>query len=137
VGGVGEKYTLPLVARYADVWNVPTYALGELEHKVSVLRSLCEEIDRDPSSIVLSVEAVMALAPDDASLPAVRALAEKRFGIPAFGLAEGGLVGTPSAIVDRLHELQGLGFGQIVLFTHDRGSDQTLELLASEVIAQL
>ena len=29
VGGIGEKYTLPLVARYADVWNVPTYALGE------------------------------------------------------------------------------------------------------------
>lgn len=44
VGGVGEKYTLPLVARYADVWNVPTYALGELEHKASVLRSICEEV---------------------------------------------------------------------------------------------
>jgi alkanesulfonate monooxygenase SsuD/methylene tetrahydromethanopterin reductase-like flavin-dependent oxidoreductase (luciferase family) len=137
VGGVGEKYTLPLVARYADVWNVPTYALGELEHKMSVLRSLCEEIGRDPSSIVLSVEAVMALAPDDAALPAVRGLAEKRFGVPAFGLEEGGLIGTPPAIVDRLHELQQLGFGQIVLFTHDRGSDQTLELLASEVIAHL
>jgi F420-dependent oxidoreductase-like protein len=137
VGGVGEKYTLPLVARYADVWNVPTYALGELEHKVSVLRSICEEVGRDPSSIVLSIEAVMALAPDDASLPAVRQLAEKRFGVPAFGLKEGGLVGTPPAIVDRLQELIGLGFGQIVLFTHDRGSDETLELLASEVLARV
>ncbi|MFG1929617.1 LLM class flavin-dependent oxidoreductase [Mycobacterium sp. NPDC048908] len=137
VGGVGEKYTLPLVARYADVWNVPTYALGDLEHKVSVLRSLCDEVGRDPSNIVLSVEAVMALAPDDASLPAVLASAEKRFGAAAFGLEEGGLIGTPGAIVDRLHELRRLGFGQIVLFTHDRGSDETLELLASEVIAQL
>jgi len=137
VGGVGEKFTLPLVARYADVWNVPTYALGELDHKVSVLRSICDEVGRDPSTIVLSVEAVMALAPDDASLPAVRQLAEKRFGIPAFGLNEGGLIGTPQAIVDRLHELVELGFGQIVLFTHDRGSDETLELLASEVIARL
>jgi alkanesulfonate monooxygenase SsuD/methylene tetrahydromethanopterin reductase-like flavin-dependent oxidoreductase (luciferase family) len=136
VGGVGEKYTLPLVARYADVWNVPTYALGELEHKVAVLRSMCSEIGRDPSDIVLSVEAVMALAPDDRSLPAVRELAEKRFGVPAFGLKEGGLVGTPPAIVDRLHELQALGFGQIVLFTHDRGSDETLDLLATEVIAR-
>ena len=137
VGGVGEKYTLPLVARYADVWNVPTYALGELEHKISVLRSICEDIDRDPDTIVLSIEAVMALAPDDASLPSVRGLAEKRFGIPAFGLHEGGLIGTPSAIVDRLHQLADLGFGQIVLFTHDRGSDETLELLASKVIARL
>jgi len=137
VGGVGEKFTLPLVARYADVWNVPTYALGDLDHKVSVLRSICHEVGRDPSTIVLSVEAVMALAPDDASLPAVRLLAEKRFGIPAFGLKEGGLVGTPPAIVDRLHELVELGFGQIVLFTHDRGSDETLDLLASDVIARL
>jgi len=137
VGGVGEKFTLPLVARYADVWNVPTYALGELEQKTSVLRSICQQVGRDPSTIVLSVEAVMALAPDDSSLPAVRQLAEKRFGMPAFGLREGGLVGTAPAIVERLHELAELGFGQIVLFTHDRGSDETLNLLASEVIARL
>jgi len=137
VGGVGEKYTLPLVARYADVWNVPTYALGELEHKMSVLRKLCDDIGRDPGTIVMSIEAVMALAPDDASLPKVREVAEKRFGIPAFGLHEGGLIGTPPAVVDRLAELQGMGFGQIVLFTHDRGSDETLGLLADEVIARL
>ena len=137
VGGVGEKYTLPLVAKYADVWNVPTYALGELDHKIAVLRQLCDDIGRDPSTIVMSIEAVMALAPDDASLPGVRQLAEKRFGIPAFGLHEGGLIGTPPAIVDRLGELQDMGFGQIVLFTHDRGSDATLELLASAVIALL
>jgi hypothetical protein len=30
-----------------------------------------------------------------------------------------------------------MGFGQIVLFTHDRGSDETLGLLADEVIARL
>jgi alkanesulfonate monooxygenase SsuD/methylene tetrahydromethanopterin reductase-like flavin-dependent oxidoreductase (luciferase family) len=137
VGGVGEKYTLPLVARYADVWNVPTYALGELERKTSVLRRLCDDIGRDPDSIVKSIEAVMALAPDDESLPRVRELAEKRFGLPAFGLHEGGLIGTPPAVVDRLAELQAMGFGQIVLFTHDRGSDDTLGLLAAEVIARL
>ena len=137
VGGVGEKFTLPLVARYADVWNVPTYALGELEHKLSVLRSVCDDIGRDPASIVLSVEAVMALAPDDASLPKVREVAERRFGGPGFGLHDGGLIGTPPAIVDRVHELQELGFRQIVLFTHDRASDETLELFASTVLAEL
>jgi alkanesulfonate monooxygenase SsuD/methylene tetrahydromethanopterin reductase-like flavin-dependent oxidoreductase (luciferase family) len=137
VGGVGEKFTLPLVARYADVWNVPTYALGELEHKVTVLRSICADIGRDPSTIVLSVEAVLALAPDDAALPKVRELAEKRFGGPGFGLREGGLVGTAPQIIDRLKQWEALGFGQIVLFTHDRASDQTLDLLASKVISEL
>ncbi len=137
VGGVGEKFTLPLVARYADVWNVPTYALGELEHKVDVLRSICADIGRDPATIVLSVEAVMALAPDDAALPRVREFAEKRFGGPGFGLREGGLVGTAPQIVDRIREWQALGFGQVVLFTHDRASDETLDLLASSVISEL
>ena len=137
VGGVGERYTLPLVARYADVWNVPTYALGELEHKVAVLRSLCADIGRDPATIVMSVEAVMALAPDDAALPRVRELAEKRFGGPGFGLNEAGLVGTAPQLVERLNEWVALGFGQFVLFTHDRASDQTLDLLASTVLAEL
>lgn len=137
VGGVGEKYTLPLVARYADVWNVPTYALGDLDRKVSVLRSLCEEIGRDPDSIVMSIEAVMALAPDEEALPAVRQLAEKRFGMPGFGLHEGGLIGTAEMIAARLLEWKDLGFGQVVLFTHDRASDESLELLASEVLTRL
>ncbi|MDG4664911.1 LLM class flavin-dependent oxidoreductase [Mycobacterium sp. 236(2023)] len=137
VGGVGEKYTLPLVARYADVWNVPTYALDQIEPKIAVLRSLCEEIGRDPDSIVLSIEAVMALAPDDSLLKSVRALAEKRFGGQGFGLHDTGLIGTPSFMVDRLGALAEAGFGQIVLFTHDRASDQTLELLASQVIPAL
>lgn len=136
VGGVGEKYTLPLVARYADVWNVPTYALGELEHKLSVLQSICADIGRDPTTIVMSVEAVMALAPDEQSLPKVREFAEKRFGGPGFGLHEGGLIGTAPMIVERLRHWQDLGFGQIVLFTHDRASDATLEALAAGVIAE-
>ena len=137
VGGVGEKFTLPLVARYADVWNVPTYALDQIEPKIAALRSICAEIGRDPDSIVLSIEAVMALAPDASSLPAVRGLAEKRFGGPGFGLHDTGLIGTADQIVDRLGKLAVMGFRQIVLFTHDRCSDQTLELLAAKVVPQL
>jgi len=137
VGGVSERYTLPLVARYADVWNVPTYALAELEPKLAALHRICDDIGRDPATIVMSVEAVLALAPDDTALGKTRELAEKRFGDKGFGLREGGLVGTPTAVIERLHELHEMGFGQVVLFTHDRASDVTLDLLASEVIAKL
>jgi len=137
IGGVGEKHTLPLVARYADVWNVPTYALGQLPEKVSALRSLCAAIGRDPATITMSVEAVMALVPDETAVAGARAMAEKRFGDPGFGLAQTDLIGTPPRVVDRLHRLQELGFDQVVLFTHDRASDTTLELLAGEVIGRL
>ncbi|MET7767179.1 LLM class flavin-dependent oxidoreductase [Nocardia sp. NPDC005366] len=136
IGGVGEKYTLPLVARYADIWNIPTYALGDLEHKLAVLRSHCDDIGRDPASITLSLQAVMAIAPDDASVAEVRAKAERRFGAPAYGLAEGGLIGTAPVVVERLRELRATGFSQVILFTHDRASDLSLELLASQVMSE-
>lgn len=136
VGGAGER-TLPLVARYADVWNVPTYALGELARKIGALRDECERIGRDPASIRFSVEAVLALAPDVASLAEVRAVAERRFGEPGFGLHDGGLVGTAPAVVERLCALRELGFDQVILLTHDRAADATLELLATEVLPHL
>jgi alkanesulfonate monooxygenase SsuD/methylene tetrahydromethanopterin reductase-like flavin-dependent oxidoreductase (luciferase family) len=137
VGGAGERRTLPLVAQYADVWNVPTYALGELDRKIGVLHDRCERIGRDPASIRLSVEAVLGLASDQASLPAVREVAERRFGDPGFGLHEGGLVGTVPAVVERLRALHDRGFDQVILITHDRASDETLERLAADVIPQL
>jgi alkanesulfonate monooxygenase SsuD/methylene tetrahydromethanopterin reductase-like flavin-dependent oxidoreductase (luciferase family) len=135
VGGAGERHTLPLVARYADVWNVPTYALGAIDEKRAALAAACERIGRDPAEIRCSIEAVLAIAPDDASLPAVRSLAERRFGSPAFGLHDGGFVGTPPAIVDRVAALRAKGFSHFVFFTFDRASAETLELLATEVMA--
>ncbi len=55
---------------------------------------------------------------------------------PVSGLNDGGLIGTPPMIVERLKELQALGFRQVLLFTHDRASDATLDLLASKVITE-
>ena len=51
VGGVGERKTLRLTARHADMWN----GFGDLEtirHKLDVLAQHCEAVGRDPSEIV-------------------------------------------------------------------------------------
>ena len=49
--GRGERRTLPLVARHADVWNCPTYALAELPRKLDVLHAECARLGRDPASL--------------------------------------------------------------------------------------
>jgi F420-dependent oxidoreductase-like protein len=134
VGGVGERRTLPLVARYADVWNVPTYALGELDHKRTVLAAECERIGRDPATIRTSLEAVMVLAPDDAALAESLAKAERRFPGSGWGLHEGGYIGTPAAVVDRIGALVERGVTSFVFFTSDRGAEPTLRLFADEVM---
>jgi alkanesulfonate monooxygenase SsuD/methylene tetrahydromethanopterin reductase-like flavin-dependent oxidoreductase (luciferase family) len=137
IGGIGERRTLPLVARFADVWNVPTYGLGELAHKNEVLDAECERIGRDPATIRRSLEAPMAVAPDDAALEDARAKAERRFPGQGWGLHDGGYVGTPNQIVDRIGEHVELGFGEFVFFLHDRAATATLELLAAEVLPQV
>jgi F420-dependent oxidoreductase-like protein len=137
IGGIGEKRTLPLVARFADVWNVPTYGLGELARKNEVLTQECERIGRDPSTIRRSLEAVMVVAADDAALAEARAKGARRFPGEGWGLHEGGYVGTPNQIVDRIGEHVALGLSEFIFFLHDRGAAPTLELLASEVLPQV
>lgn len=53
IGGGGEKRTLNLVARYADMCNVFGHPDG-VRHKVAVLRQHCADVGRDPSEISVS-----------------------------------------------------------------------------------
>jgi len=51
LGGAGEKRTLKIGAKYADVVHIITNSTEELEHKVEVLRKHCANVNRDFSSI--------------------------------------------------------------------------------------
>ena len=133
VGGGGEKLTLPLVARHADVWNCPTYSLGELAHKIEVLQAECRKIGRDPASLRISEEAVLALAPRKQDVEPAMETARRRFGGGGWGLEEGGFVGTPDDVIRQIREKADLGVSLFVFFLADRGKRETLELFAKEV----
>ena len=135
VGGASVKHTLPLVARYADVWNVPTYALGRLDELQAALDTECARIGRDPSSIRRSLQAVLVVATPE-RLSAAEALARKRFGGAGFGLDAGGFIGSPERVADRIADLQARGFSSFMFFTFDRAATETLELFASEVMSR-
>jgi F420-dependent oxidoreductase-like protein len=52
IGGMGEKRTLRLVARYADACNLFAYGgAGTIRHKLEVLRRHCEDVGRDYEEI--------------------------------------------------------------------------------------
>jgi F420-dependent oxidoreductase-like protein len=51
IGGGGERKTLRLTARYADMWN-GFGTVDEIRHKLDVLQQHCRDVDRDPSEIV-------------------------------------------------------------------------------------
>jgi alkanesulfonate monooxygenase SsuD/methylene tetrahydromethanopterin reductase-like flavin-dependent oxidoreductase (luciferase family) len=134
VGGAGARYTLPLVARWADVWNCPTYALDALAEKVAALRAECGRIGRDPSTLLLGEEAVLALVERRDQVDAARHAAAARFAGPGWGFAAGGYCGTPDDIAARLRQRAALGLRRVIFFLHDRAALATLRLLAREVV---
>jgi probable F420-dependent oxidoreductase len=54
IGGGGEKKTLKLVAKHADIWH--SFGDAEvLKHKLEVLAGHCKDVGRDPGEIEVSV----------------------------------------------------------------------------------
>ncbi len=59
IGGSGERKTLRVVARYADVWNFLGSDVDTFKHKMEVLDGYCAEIGRDPAAIQRSVQVIV------------------------------------------------------------------------------
>jgi len=137
IGGIGERFTFPLVARFADVWNVPTYGLDQWEQKADALRSVCESTGRDPATLATSHQAVLVLARNDADLREAQDLAARRYRGAGWNVDAGGYVGTPDALVDHIGRMQAKGVSRFIFLPVDRGKGDVLELLAEQVLPEL
>jgi F420-dependent oxidoreductase-like protein len=84
VGGGGEKRTLRLAARHADMTHWFIGSLDEFKHKSSVLEQHCRAEGRDPSSIVRWIGAPLVLVRDaeEARDMAARIPAQRLAGAP-------------------------------------------------------
>lgn len=80
IGGMGERKTLRLVARYADACNLFTHAgMDAVAHKLAVLRRHCDEAKRDYAKIEKTSLATLVLDGDasiEAAISTCRGLAE-------------------------------------------------------------
>lgn len=101
IGGLGEKRTLPLVARYAQHWNYPGTGddpVGEYHRLRGVLDRCCAEVGRDPAEIRVSTLVSAGRSPLPEMLE--RARAYRDAGIDLL------MVGLPKPLrVDDLHRM--------------------------------
>ena len=67
IGGAGERVTLRIAAKHADIYNNLAGHHSNLAHKVAVLREHCADIGRDPAEIKVSQQCLVTIAPDEAS----------------------------------------------------------------------
>lgn len=72
IGGGGEKRTLRVVARHADMWNVQA-APPDVARKIAVLGEHCREVGRDIADITLTVGGNLVIRRDRSAAEAVYA----------------------------------------------------------------
>jgi alkanesulfonate monooxygenase SsuD/methylene tetrahydromethanopterin reductase-like flavin-dependent oxidoreductase (luciferase family) len=79
IGGSGERLTLRVAAQYADIWNFGGGSVDEFRRKMQVLDEHCASVERDPATVVRSVQ----LHVDPADLGAARAALRDYIGAGA------------------------------------------------------
>ncbi len=102
IGGVGEKRTLRMAARYADGWNAAYIDPAEFGRLNGVLDDWCEVEGRDPSTIERSVNLAFAGGADDASAAANEQAMRAQWGPMFERVAGGALLGTPTQAVEQV-----------------------------------
>ncbi len=120
VGGQGPRRTLPLVARYADIWNSTRTSPEGFRESNQRLDQLLRDAGREPGEVRRTLFTGVFFATDDSDLDAVlRRLAGDSGASPSETLAaQRGrhmVVGTADMVLEQLAELEAAGVQEIML----------------------
>ncbi|WP_433535146.1 LLM class F420-dependent oxidoreductase [Micromonospora sp. CA-249363] len=133
LGGMGPKRTPRLAARYADEFNLPFASAADSAAQFDRVRAACAEIGRDPAELVWSNALVLCCGRDDAEV-ARRAGA---IGRDPDELRTNGLAGTPDEVLSTIDRYAKIGSQRIYLQVLDLADLDHLDLVATEVLANL
>lgn len=131
VGGGGEKVTLRLVARYADMNNVGG-SVEDVRHKEEVLLEHCAAVGRDPAAIERTTGIGTVFIRDD------RAEAERLYR-ETFDRNRVSRrwtdqpVGTPEDVAERLAPYLELGYRHLIAGFPSDYDEESMTRLATEV----
>ncbi len=132
IGGKGRTRTLPLVARFADEWNVTAMPTDEFVTLSRELDEMLAQQGRKPEDVKRTSMRSTVIGRDDAEV------ARKLEGDDkAALLARGIIVGTASEVVDILGRLGEAGIAGVQLQWLDMDDISGLEYIAAEVLPQI
>jgi alkanesulfonate monooxygenase SsuD/methylene tetrahydromethanopterin reductase-like flavin-dependent oxidoreductase (luciferase family) len=129
IGGGGERKTLRVVARYADLWNLPGGTLENYAHKLDVLRQHCQVVGRDFDDIVKtwSPEAIAIAATEEAAQQ-IAATSPYQKDV---------IIGTPRQVAEQLKPFVDLGVERLIIRIIDFPAMDGLNLFVQEVMPLL
>ncbi|MFD8336371.1 LLM class F420-dependent oxidoreductase [Streptomyces solisilvae] len=133
IGGQGTTRTPRLAAQYADEFNMPFASAEDSERQFGRVREAAEAVGRKGDDLVYSNALVACVGKDDAEV-ARRAAA---IGREVEEVKENGLAGTPAEVVDKIGRYAEAGASRMYLQMLDLADLDHLELISSQVQAQL
>ncbi len=146
IGGHGPRRTMPLVARYADIWNANTKALPEVRERAALLDRLLLEAGRRPEDVRRTVNAPVICGRTEAELehrmrgvrryPAFATLPHKQL-VAALRARQGAIIGTPEGVVAQLRACADAGIAEVSVQWFDADDLEGLEQLATSVLPHL
>jgi len=146
LGGNGVKRTLPLVARYADIWNVLSLTPEGFRERSAMLDTLLKAAGREPAEVRRTMMLAVFFGRDmdevdrrlswrhDRSEFANKPLDEVIEAMRAEGWA---LVGTPSMIIEQIKSYASAGVEELMLQWFEMDDIDGLRAFAKSVLPNL
>jgi len=133
IGGQGRTRTPRLAARFAAEFNVPFGSAEDNAALFARVREVCEDVGRDPASLLCSSAVTVCVGKDDAEVARRAAAIGRTPG--EWGPSDVG--GTPAQVVDALGRYAEAGAQRVYLQVLDLADLDHLDLIAAEVAPQL
>jgi alkanesulfonate monooxygenase SsuD/methylene tetrahydromethanopterin reductase-like flavin-dependent oxidoreductase (luciferase family) len=136
VGGGGPKRTMPLVARYADIWNFGG-SLETFKERSALLDNLLEKEGRKPGDVKRTIMVPVLCWRNQAEMNHL--LDFPQYGTPEENLGfirdyMGGITGEPSPVIEQLHAYAATGVDEIMVQWFFMEKLDGIQILAEEVL---
>ncbi|MDQ1279232.1 MAG: Bac luciferase protein [Thermoproteota archaeon] len=135
IGGRGEKVTLRIAARYADISHSHTSSLQDVDAMISALKGHCKDVGRDYDAIRkgTSMNLLLGSTIDDAEEKLRKIAKSSSQPVEALKSRLGLGFGTPKMVVDNLRDYLDKGIGLITFMFIDLND---IELCGKDIISR-
>jgi F420-dependent oxidoreductase-like protein len=146
VGGNGAKRTLPIAARYADVWNATYLAPAAFRERSAMLDGLARDAGRDPAAIRRTMMLTLYYGEDRDALDRRLSFRHSRKDLAGKSLDEvvehlsatgRAVVGTPDTVVAQIQAYAAAGVEELMLQYFDQEDIAGLRSFAKTVLPRI
>ena len=135
IGGSGEKVTMRIAAKYADIWNNLAGHQARLAEKVKILHEHCRAVGRDPADIRVSQQCMVLITRNADDVEPMLQRAEKLFGGHMGNVrGEMTIAGTPEMVTEKIQRHIDAGCTHLIMEFFGRDTREPAALFAETVL---